>query len=120
MTYNGFEYNKFGVCINPEIPYEFGGKVNDDSFNIEVSETAAGWIFGWRWGTPSSGGGSPCSPSHKSAYKTRSEAIIAAAIEIRKEFATRNRHKAVAELNRIIAEESKLKQIRQMTIFDML
>lgn len=24
MIYKGFEYNKFGVCVNPEIPYEFG------------------------------------------------------------------------------------------------
>lgn len=24
MTFNGFEYNDYGVCLNPEIPYQFG------------------------------------------------------------------------------------------------
>lgn len=119
MTYNGFEYNQHGVCVNPEIPYEYGLYANADYFQIKVSETTDGWIYGWSWGTPSSGGGRPCSPNHKDASKTRNGAIIMAATEIRREFSQRNRSKTVAALDRIISEESKPK-IRQMTIFDML
>lgn len=119
MTYKGFEYNAHGVCINPEIPYKFGDNLNDDSFMIEVSETADGWIFGWMWGTSSAGGGSPCSPNHKTASAGKSNAVVNAATQIRKEFERRNRTKVVSELNRIIMEESKLK-VKQLSIFDCL
>lgn len=119
MIYNGFEYNKYGVCINPEIPYEYGVRINADYFQIEVSETAGGWIYGWSWSTSSSGGGNPCSPNHKNVCPSRSDAIVVAATEIRREFSGRGRIKTVAELDRIISEECKPK-VSQMTIFDML
>lgn len=127
MTYNGFEYNEHGVCINPDIPYTSESLLKKDYFEINVSETTDGWTCGWSWvvfysddGRPRlTGGGCPCSPTFNTVHKTRSEAIINAATVIRKGFVTRNKHKAVAELDRIISEESKPK-IRQMTIFDYL
>lgn len=119
MIYKGFEYNKFGVCVNPEIPYEFGIPPKD-CFKIKVSETPKGWVCGFDWGRLSSGGGGPCCRSAREAFETKSKAIVDAAVFIKKHFEERPRNVlAVAELDHIISEESKPK-IKQYTIFDCL
>ena len=58
-TYNGYEYNEFGVCLNPDKPYEFG-KDHYYYFAIEVSESPKGGTYGFHCSCAPSGGGSPC------------------------------------------------------------
>lgn len=120
-AFNGFEYNDCGVCVNPEIPYSFG-KWNECHFSIEVAETPDGWVYGCYWGTASAGGGGGCSIHAKETYPSRHIAIAACADRIRRFFSgDRKAAKVIAELDRIISEESAKKpRLRQYTIFDYL
>lgn len=121
MTFNGFEYNEHGVCINPEIPYQFG-KWNQYHFNIKVSETPRGWIYGYDWSHLTGGGGGGCFLHVRAVYPTKSKAIVAAAEFIKSCYEGDSKAaKAVAELDRIIAEESNRKpKLKQYSIFDYL
>lgn len=121
MTFNGFEYNEHGVCINPEIPYQFG-KWNQYHFNIKVSETPRGWIYGYDWSHLTGGGGGGCFLHVRAVYPTKSKAIVAAAEFIKSCYEGDSKAaKAVAELDRIIAEESNRKpKLKQYSIFDCL
>lgn len=120
MTFNGFEYNEYGVCTNPEI-YQFG-RPPKDYFKIRVSETPRGWVCGFDWGRLTSGGGGPCCWSASEVFETKSKAIVDAAEFIKKHFEERPRNAAVvAELDRIISEESKHRPtLKQYSIFDYL
>ncbi len=119
--YGSFEYNEYGVCTNPEIPYEFGSW-NQYHFEIKVSETPRGWIYGYDWGHGSGGGGGGCSLHVRTAYPTKSKAVVASAEYIKSRFKKDPKAtKAVAELDRIIDSESGHKPaVRQLTIFDYL
>lgn len=122
ITFNGYEYNKFGVCLNPDKPYSFG-KDHYTYFEIEVSETPNGWSYGYDWHFDCVGGGEPCKIDDPKPFPTRSKAIIACAkgIKICLSHLVKKNPKMEAELDRIIAEESgKKPQIKQYTIFDFL
>lgn len=119
FMFNGFEYNDCGVCVNPETPYSFG-KWNECHFSIMLSETPDGWVYGYHWGTASEGGG--CSINTKETYPSQPKAIVACADRIRRFFSgDRKAAKAIAELDKIISEESvKRPKLKQYTIFDYL
>lgn len=116
--YNGYEYNDCGVCVNPDVPYEFG-KNHYYYFSIEVSESPQGWTYGYQWSCGTSGGGAPCSPTWM-VFPLRSKAIVACAKQLIQNFVAKKDF--VAELDRIIAEESgeKKPHLKQYTIFDYL
>ena len=118
-TFNGYEYNDCGVCVNPDKPYTFG-KWNDFRFEIKVAETPEGWIYGYNYSYIMGGGASLCSAGE--VLPSKSKAIIACAEHIKECYSeNRGATKAIAELDRIIAEESKKKPtIKQLTIFDCL
>ena len=121
-TYNGYEYNEFGVCTNPDKPYDFG-KYNRFHFEIEVAETSKGWIYGFLCSHPTGGHGYGCGIPHNPTFPSRSKAIVACAEIIKRDYkGVKGASKAIAELDRIIAEESgkKKSQIKQYTIFDYL
>lgn len=121
MTFNGFEYNDYGVCLNPEIPYQFG-KWGQYRFKIAVSETPGGWTYGYDWSTLSGGGGGGSFLDSNKVFPLRSKAIVAAAKYIRGCYGKDPKAaKAIAELDRIIAVESERKPVlKQFTIFDYL
>ena len=121
MTYHGFEYNKYEVCVNPEIPYRFG-KWNQYHFEIKVSETPNGWVYGYDWAHTTGGGGGPCCLRRNTAFLSRSKAVVAAAKFIKKCYKDDPKaSRAIAELDRIIKVESEHRHtVRQMTIFDYL
>ena len=122
-TFNGYEYNEFGVCMNPDKCYAFD---NDHYtyFEIEVSETPNGWSYGYQWHFDCAGGGGPCMIDNPKPFPTRSKAIIACAkgIKTTLSFLRKKNPKMEAELDRIIAVESvkKKPQLKQLTIFDYL
>lgn len=121
-THNGFEYNNCGVCVNPEIPFDFG-RHDGYSFRIKIAETPRGWVFGYDWSTNTGGGGCGCWIDSNEIHASRSEAIAACAARIREFFPAQDRKaaKVIAELDKIIGAESERKpQVRQMTIFDYL
>lgn len=121
MTHNGFEYNDCGICVNPEIPCDFG-RYGGYGFRVKISETPHGWVFGYDWST-NTGGGCGCRINSGETYASRSEAIAACAARIRKSYSAQDRKaaKVIAELDKIIGAESERKpQVRQMTIFDCL
>lgn len=119
--YNGYEYNDCGVCVNPDKPYAFG-KWNSCNFKIKVSETPNGWIYGFRSSHPTGGHGYGCSVPYNPTFPSRSEAIVACAEIIKRDFTNvKGASKAIAELDRIIEMESTQKsQVKQYTIFDYL
>lgn len=121
-TYNGYEYNEFGVCVNPDVAYSFGND-NYTYFEIEVSETPKGWDYGYSWHFDCAGGGGPCSIDTPKSFPTRSKAIVACAKGIKTSlgFLKKKNPKMEAELDRIIAEESgKKPHLKQYSIFDYL
>ncbi len=119
-TYNGYEYNDCGVCVNPEIPYTFG-KDSYYYFKIKVSESPQGWTYGFAWSLGTSGGGSPCSPACKT-FPCRSKAIVACAECLKRQFTGNKGQHFRVELDRIISEESGKKKLplKQYSIFDYL
>lgn len=121
MTFNNFEYNEHGVCLNPDIPYSFG-KWNQYNFEIKVSETPRGWIYGYNWNAFTRGGGGGCYCGDCETSPSKSQAIVAAAEYIKSRFVGDPKAaKVIAELDRIISEESEHRpKIKQMTIFDYL
>ena len=118
--YNGYEYNEFGVCLNPDIPYSFG-VYNKAHFEIKVSETPDGWAYGYYYSYDMTGGGRGCNLKEQ-IYPSRSKAIIACAERLKKWLSEAKSAKdAQAELDRIIEAESTPKpQVKQLTIFDVL
>ena len=120
IIFNGYEYNEFGVCLNPDIPYTFG-VYNKSHFEIKVSELQGGWTYGWYYSYDLTGGCGGCSFSGKK-FTTRSLAIIACAEKLKVEFGrAKSNSAALAELDRIIEAESTPKpQVKQLTIFDVL
>ncbi len=122
-TYNGYEYNECGVCLNPDKAYDWGqwGKYH---FDIRISETPRGWVYGPTWNTPLAGGGSGCWYEDKEVFPSKSKAIVACAENIKKRFISRSCEsvaKAIAALDRIISEESgKKPRLKEFTIFDYL
>lgn len=119
MTFNSFEYNECGVCINPDIPYR-SDKGPEYFYKIEVSETRGGWVYGYEWNVSLAGGG--CSPaSFRKCLPTKTEAIVAAAERLKRQFVCCGAHKAAAELEHIIeSETAPASKSRQLTIFDYL
>ncbi len=121
MKYKDFEYNDCGVCLNPDVPYRFG-KYNRHHFEIKVSETPRGWVYGYNWSHLTGGGGRGCNFNGRDVSLTRSKAIIASA-ELIKWFYHNDpkANKAIGELDRIIKVESgQRRAVKQMTIFDYL
>lgn len=120
-TYNGYEYNDCGVCVNPDKHYEWG-EWSAYHIKIEVSETPQGWVYGYHFGGKTYGGGGGCSLNNKDKYPSRSKAIAACAEMIKKQFSRdKGATKAIAALDRIIAEESgKKPHLKQYSIFDYL
>lgn len=119
--YNGYEYNEFGVCLNPDIPYKFG-EWKEAYFEIKVSETPKGWVYGYYYSYELTGGASGCNLDSSKVFVSRSKAIIGSAEVIREilSFAKKS-SKAIAELDRIIEAESTPKpKVKQYTIFDYL
>lgn len=121
FIYNGYEYNDCGVCVNPDIPYEYG-HLPYLQFRITVSQTSKGWVYGYRWCANSTGGGSGCSTSQSKTFPTKAEAIIACAEWLMKCFESHvGTASAIMELEDIITNERNPKfQSRQLTIFDVL
>lgn len=119
--YNGYEYNDCGVCMNPDVPYEFG-KWSSYHFRITVSETPNGWIYGYFWGSNTRGGCVGSLFNANITYPSKSEAIVACAERVKECYiGDKGSHKIIVELDRIIAEESgKKPQAKQLTIFDYL
>ncbi len=104
-TFNGYEYNEFGVCMNPDIPYTFG-RYNDYHFSIKVSETPRGWVYGYDWANKSGGGGGGCWLNTRTCFPSRSRAILDCAYCIKERYRDDNgASKAMAELDRIISKE---------------
>lgn len=120
-TYNGYEYNDCGVCVNPDKTYDWGAS-GDYHFTITVSETPQGWAYGYRYGGKTYGGGGGCSLNDKSQYPARSKAIIACAELLKRRFRSdEDATKAIAALDRIISKESgKKPRLKEFTIFDYL
>ncbi len=120
-SFNGYEYNDYGVCVNPDKSYEFG-KWDSYYFEISISETPKGWVYGYDWNCKTSGGGGGCSLVGRNFYLSKSEAIVACAEYIKKCFSRdKGATKAIAELDRIIQIESTPKPTaKQYTIFDYL
>lgn len=119
-TYNGYEYNEFGVCLNPDIPYEFG-VYNKAHFEIKLSETPNGWTYGYYYSYDLTGGCGGCNLNGE-IYPSRSKAIIDCAERLKTMLSKAKLFKAaIAELDRIIAEESgKKPHLKQYSIFDYL
>ena len=120
-TYNGYEYNDCGVCVNPEIPYEFGS-FKDCYFSISISETPRGWVDGHECFVGTRGCGKGCWHHSETTYTSKSKAIVACAERIKEWYGNdKGATKAIAELDRIIAEESgKKPHLKQYSIFDYL
>lgn len=119
FIYNGYEYNDCGVCINFDVPYEFG-KDHYYYFKIEIAESPKGWCYGFQWSCGMHGGCSPCTPTWKT-FPTRSKAIKACAEALKKNFTGSKAKSFIDELDRIIDTKSTPKfQSRQLTIFDVL
>lgn len=107
MIYNGFEYTEYEVCLNLETPYQFS-KRNQYHFEIKVSETPRGWIYGYKWNAFTHGGGGGCHCGNCETSPSKSQAIVAAAEYIKSRFlGDPKATKAIAELDRIISEESE-------------
>lgn len=120
-TFGKYEYNEYGVCLNPDIVYTFG-KWNQYHFEIKVSETPRGWVYGYDWSHLTGGGGGGCILSGRDVFLTKSKAIVAAAEYIKICYSGDSKAaKAVKELDRIIAVESSHKPtLKQYSIFDYL
>lgn len=120
-VYNGYEYNEFGVCINPDKPYTFGN-YKDSQFTIWVSEIPSGWVYGFNCAINFRGSSVGCRHHAETSYPSKSKAIVACAERIKKWFNNdKGAIKAIAELDRIIEAETNQKpQIKQYTIFDYL
>ena len=118
--YGDFEYNDSGVCLNPVVPYK-SGSWNLPHFEIRIAETPRGWVYGYMWGTPSSGGGCACFLNDKDVFPTRPSAIVAAAKSLKESFGREAKtDKIISQLDRIIKDESNSRKIKQYTIFDYL
>lgn len=119
--YNSYEYNDCGVCVNPDKPHEFGS-YKGCYFSISLSETPRGWVCGFNCGVNFRGQGLGCWYHAEHTYHSRSKAIIACAGRIKRFYdGDKGAAKAIAELDRIIAEESgKAKRLKQYSIFDYL
>lgn len=121
VSYNGYEYNDYGVCVNPDKAYEY--KDSKGYFKIKVSETPKGWVYGYDYGFDIMGGGGPCAINSPNVYPSRSKAIADSAkgIKTSLSFLKEKHPKMLAELDRIIAEESgKKAHLKQYSIFDYL
>lgn len=122
-TFNGYEYNDCGVCVNPDKPYEFGS-YKDCYFAIKISETPRGWVYGFDCmaKTDCRGCGVGCWHHAETAYSSKSKTIIECAERIKNFYGDdKSASKAIAELDRIIAEESgKKPHLKEFTIFDYL
>lgn len=121
-TFNGYEYNDCGVCVNPDVPYQWGKRMVC-YFKISVSETPQGWVCGIDYCGKTYGGGGGCILDDKYNYPSRSKAIVACAETIKRQFSRdKNATKAITALDRIIAEESKEKKpyLKQFSIFDYI
>lgn len=76
----GFQYNEFGVCINPNVVLEHvsPGKI---SYRLEVSKTREGWAFGYEFNCNSSLNNAGCSTAGSFLdgphYMTMNDAILA-------------------------------------------
>ncbi|MBD5506285.1 MAG: hypothetical protein HDR09_21660 [Lachnospiraceae bacterium] len=115
-AFKGYEYNEFGVCLNPDIPYNFGTN-GKGHFQIEISETPNGWVYGFRFDYGNGGGGGGCSLNGRQSYPTKSKAVIAGAEFIKNQFLhSAPTSKCITELDNIIKRES----VRQFTLFDYL
>lgn len=120
-TYNGYEYNDCGVCVNPDKAYEY--KDSKGHFKIKVSETPKGWVYGYDYGFDIMGGGGPCALDKLNVYPSRSKAIVDCAngIKTSLSFLKEKNPKMLAELDRIISKESgKKPRLKEFTIFDYL
>ena len=121
-TFNGYEYNEFGVCVNPKVAYNWSDG-NGAYFIFKISETPKGWVCGYRWRFDCLSGGGPCALDKPNIYPSRSKAIIVEAkgIKTSLSFLKAKNPKMEAELDRIIAEESgKKPHLKQYSIFDYL
>lgn len=77
-TFNGYKYNDCGVCVNPDIAYDWNDG-NGAYFMFKVSETPNGWVCGYRWKFDCLSGGGPCALDKPNLFPSRSKAIIACA-----------------------------------------
>lgn len=120
-SFNGYEYNDCGVCVNPDKAYDWG-QLNDYHFKIKISETPQGWVYGYNYGGKTYGGGGGCRLNNPYKYPSRSKAIVACAEILKSRFSSdKDATKAIAALDRIISEESgKKPRLKQYSIFDYL
>ncbi len=120
-TYNGYEYNDCGVCVNPDKSYQFGS-YKSCYFEIRVSETPRGWVHGHDYMIDQGGSGCGCWHHARETYPSKSKAIIACAEFIKSHLINNKDAKdAIKELDRIISEESgKKPRLKEFTIFDYL
>lgn len=122
MTYHGFEYNKYGVCANPEIPYRFG------KWNLNITSRSRFRKLRTDGSMATTGRIRPeeavvsCCLRCNTTFLSRSKAIVAAAEFIKKCYKDDPKaSRAIIELDRIIKVESEHRHtVRQMTIFDYL
>lgn len=63
-----FEFNEWGVCLNPEIVRI------DEYIKIELAEGEKAWMFGYYYFYVNTGYGCPCSAKEK-AFETKEDAL---------------------------------------------
>lgn len=118
-SFRGFFFDDIGVCINPDVIYQWSGD-NGFYFSIAVAESDAGWTEGVEWRTPDKQGGHKCRFGVQGDQK-RSSAIIFAAKHLKNVLSIEPHcEQAVAELDRIITEQSGGSAGYQYSIFDYL
>lgn len=106
-----YEFNDCEVCTNPDViashVHPFGKNNVLVAWEIEVAETAGGWVYGCGYISPGDCGmvsfSTPCASVGKK-YPTRRQSIIAAARELLHEEATEDRE----SLRRLIFEQKEL------------
>jgi hypothetical protein len=106
-TFNGFQFNENGVCLNPEqVLFYYSKKI---SYQITVCETKEGFTYGYDWnikGTMVGAGGSAgCASLNRAFYARRDMAILAAAHKGRAYFSGKGKlfpAKELADLENLI------------------
>lgn len=71
-----FVFNECNICVNPN---KVEGQVKRYDWQIETAYTEGKWVFGFIFGTPTSGWGSGASKKYGTQYDSEHDAIEAGA-----------------------------------------
>lgn len=108
-----FEFNEFGVCLNPDV-VKYWRKDRNKSLLIKVAEKEGKFYYGFEYRYGSGGGCSPCSVCRWQSFGSAEEAEQAA-VETLLAMASMQD----SELRRVLEGWRKPKH-KQMTIFDVI